>query len=257
MTVARAPGHGTGADVRRTSTIDGTVDREADQIGAGGPWATGRDAGTREPLRRRRRQRASIGSRATARVLVLQVPSGRRSGRADRQPRARAGPQERSGDAGDIEHADGRQVAASSLPLRAEKSSIRRRTSMVPANRLGRRLVIDTKTRPDPLVGKAKSTKPSGLGGDALIPRGIRGHTERHLEPNPRVGAQSLRSGPPFSATCQGIRQFGCWAILKSGGPSSDTETGGRSSRVVASRPCSRFWSRLPQPGSLPQSGGC
>ena len=106
----------------------------------------------------------------------------------------------RSGDSDDPERAEGRQVAASSQPLPAEKSSIRRRTgvktSMVPANRLGRRLVVDTKTRPDPLVRKPQSTEPSGRGGEALIQRRFQGRTERHLEPNPRVGAQSLRSRP-------------------------------------------------------------
>ena len=104
-------------------------------------------------------------------------------------------------------------AAAELIRQPEQKSSIRRRrgvnTSMVPADRLGRRLVVDTKTRADTLVGKPKGTEPSGLGGDALIPRGIRGRTERDLEPNPRVGAQSLRSGRPFSASCQGNANSG------------------------------------------------
>ena len=200
-TVALAPRHGTGAYVRRTNTIDGIVDGEAEQVRTGGPWATGRDAGTREPVRRRRWEAASIGSRATARVLALHVPTGRRSRRADPPAKGMsriAGAETRA----ISKRAEDRQVGASSLPLPAEKSSIRRQTgvntSMVPADRLGRRLGVDTKTHRDPLVGKPKSTEPSGLGGDALIPRGNRGHTERYLEPNPRVGAQSLRPRPPF-----------------------------------------------------------
>ena len=63
------------------STGSSTGKRTRSEPEGGGPQ--GETAGTRGPVRRRHWETASIGSRATARVPALQVPSGRRSGTAN------------------------------------------------------------------------------------------------------------------------------------------------------------------------------